>query len=71
MVDVVERAGELVENLLLQLALLVLRLHLFEDGVFEELLLDQVAQLKRRHLQHLDALAQLGRQDEALRKIVW
>jgi hypothetical protein len=32
------------------------------------LLLNQIRQLERRHLQHLDALAQLRRQYEALGK---
>jgi hypothetical protein len=53
---------------LFDFALLFLRDHFFEYRVFQQLLLDQFTQFNRGHLQHLDALAQLRRQDEALRK---
>ena len=56
----------MIEDLLGDLLHLFLARHFFEDGIFQQLLLNEVAQFERRHLQHFYALAQLRRQDESL-----
>ena len=61
------RAGQMIENLFRQLARFFLRRDFFEHRIFQQLLLNQLTQLERSHLQHLDALPQLGRQHETLR----
>ena len=58
----------MIENLLGQLLCFLLSRHLFKDRILQQLLLNQVAQLKRCHLQHLNALTQLGRQHQTLGK---
>ena len=61
-------AGHVVENLFGQLLRLFLGRNFLEHRIFVQLLLDQIRQLERSHLQHLDPLSQLGRQDETLGK---
>ncbi len=56
----------MIEDLLSDLLHLLLRRHFFEYRVLQQLLLNEIAQLERSHLQHLDALAQLRRQYESL-----
>jgi hypothetical protein len=56
----------MIEDLLGNFLDLFLRRHFFEYRIFQQLLLNEIAQLERSHLQHLNALAQLGRQDEPL-----
>ena len=58
----------MVEDLLSQLARFFLGRDFFEHRVLSHLLLNQLRQFQRGHLQHLDALAQLRRQDETLGK---
>ena len=53
--------GHVVEDLLGHLLRFFLRGDFFEDGILVKLLLDQVGQLERSHLQHLDPLPQLRR----------
>jgi len=55
-----------IENLVSQFASFFLGRHLFEHRILVQLLLDQVGQLERSHLQHLDPLTQLRRQNETL-----
>jgi hypothetical protein len=50
-----------IENLFRKLTNLFLARHLFENGILQQLLLNQVRQLQRRHLEHLNPLAELGR----------
>jgi hypothetical protein len=56
----------MIENLLGKLLHLFLARHFFEHRILQQLLLNEISQLERRHLQHLDALAQLRRQYESL-----
>ena len=56
----------MIENFLSDLLHFFLCRHFFEHRVLQQLLLNEIAQLERRHLQHLDALAQLWRQDKSL-----
>ncbi len=58
----------MIQDLLGQFARLFLGRNLFEHGIFSELLLNQVSELDRSHLQHLDALTQLWRKHETLGK---
>ena len=58
----------MIENLLGQLLSLFLSRHFFQHRVLEHLLLNEISQLERSHLQHLDALPQLRRQHESLRE---
>ena len=58
----------MIQNFLGQLARLFLGRDLFEHRIFSQLLLNQVGELKRSHLQHLDPLPQLRRKHETLRK---
>ena len=51
----------MVEDLLGHLLRFFLRGDFFEDGILVQLLLDQIGQLQRSHLQHLDPLPQLRR----------
>jgi hypothetical protein len=55
-----------IEYLLRNLLHLFLRWDFFEYRIFQQLLLNEIGQLERSHLQHLDPLAQLRRQHEAL-----
>jgi hypothetical protein len=57
-----------IENLFGQFASFFLRGDLFENRIFGDLLLNQFRQFQRRHLQHLDALAQLWRENQTLRE---
>ena len=58
---------QMIENLFSHLAGFFLRGYFFEHGIFQQLLLNEIGELERSHLQHLDALAQLRRQHESLR----
>ena len=58
----------MIEDFLRELAHFFLCRYFFQHRVFQQLLLNEIAQLERGHLQHLDALAQLRRQYEALGK---
>ena len=58
----------MIQNLLCEFLDLFLTRHFFQHRIFQQLLLDQIGQFERGHLQHLDSLAQLWRQDESLRK---
>ena len=59
---VVVSVGILIKKIFGYLIDLIAGLHFLQDRVRHHLLLDQILQLHRGHLQHLDTLAQLGRQ---------
>jgi hypothetical protein len=58
----------MVQNLFRQLLRFFLRRYFLQHRILEQLRLNQISQLKRSHLQHLDALTQLRRQHESLRE---
>ena len=64
----VTAAGHVIENFFRQLLRLFLGGDFLEDRILVQLLLDQISQLERSHLQHLDPLPQLRRQHETLGK---
>ncbi len=56
----------MIQNLFSELLHLFLGRHFFENRVLQQLLLNEIGQFERSHLQHLDPLAQLRRQNESL-----
>ena len=54
----------MIENFLGDLLHLFLTRHFFEHRIFQQLLLNEVGQFERRHLQHFYALAQLRRHED-------
>ena len=58
----------MIEDLFSNLLHFFLARHFFEHRVLQQLLLNEIGQLERRHLQHLDALPQLWRQYKSLGK---
>ena len=61
-------ARHMIKYLLGQFARFFLRRDFFQHRILSHLLLNQLRQFKRSHLQHLDALTQLWRQHETLGK---
>ena len=62
--------GVLIEDIVGDLLRLVAGLDLLKNGVDDHFLLDKLRQLKRRHLQHLNALPQLRRKHHLLLQLM-
>ena len=56
----------MIENFLSNLLHFFLCRHFFEHRILQQLLLNEIGQFERGHLQHLDALPQLWRQYKTL-----